>query len=312
MAVDYTTTGLVAKLKRFGSVPTSQALFLAADFIALMDDELFATLLPLIQRVKEQFFVTYTDRAIVSGTNAYTIPSRAAGSQLIDVVIVDENGNEASMPNLGPQGIKNQGGFLTNDNFGFYIRDNKLILFPTPTTTGRYVRFKYVRRPNRLVAVSAAGLVSSFNALTKEITLTATPSGFTTSKVYDIISNVPPFISLGDDLAVTSIVGNVVTMSADLPDDLAAGMYLCESSESPIPQIPPEGHTVLAQLGAVKALEAMDDKNLDKAKKKADSMMSDFEDLLSPRLDNSGEKVVNRGGIFDVSSGQNFGNRSLW
>lgn len=312
MAVDYTTTGLVSKLKRFGSVPTSQALFLAADFIGLMNDELMNTVLPLIQRVKEQYFATYTDTAIVSGTAGYAIPSRAAGNQLIDIVVVDSAGNESSIPNLGPQGVKNQGGFLTNDNFGFYVKDNKIILFPVPTEAGRSLRFKYVRRPNQLVATSAAGLITTINTGTKEITLSSAPSGFTTSKVYDLISNVPPFVSLGDDLVVTSIVGNVVTMSAALPTGLAAGMYLCEASESPIPQIPYEGHALLAQLGAVKALEAMDDKNQKTAKAKADQMLMDFEGLISPRVDGSGEKVVNRGGIFDVVGGSNFGNRTLW
>jgi len=312
MAVDYTTTGLVAKLKRFGSVPTSQALFLAADFIALMNDELAATVLPLIQRVKEEYFITSSDTAIVSGQSAYAMPSRAAGQQLRDVVIVDSNGNEASIPNLGPEGIKNQGGFLTNDNFGFYMKDNKIILFPTPTGSGRSVRFKYVRRPNQLIAVSGAALVSTFNTGTKAVTCISVPSGFTASKVYDIISNVPPFISLGDDLAVASVVGNVITFSAALPAELTAGMYVCEAGESPIPQIPPEAHALLAQLGAAKALEAMDDKNFKSAKSKADEMLMNFEGLISPRVDGSGEKVVNRGGIFDVSSGAGMGNRSLW
>ena len=100
-------------------------------------------------------------------------------------------------------------------------------------------------------------------------------------------------------------------MSDDLPDDLAAGMYLCESSESPIPQVPYEAHAIIAQLGAVKALEAMDDKNLKTAKSKADQMLSDFRDLISPRVDDSGEKVVNRGGIFDASAG-GVANRALW
>lgn len=311
MAVDYTTTGLVAKLKRFGSVPTSQALFLAADFIALMNDELMNTLLPLIQRAKEDFFITSSDTAIVSGTAAYTIPSRAAGSQLQDIVIVDSNGNEQGMANLGAAGIKSQGGFATNDNFGFYVKDNKIVLFPTPTETGRSIRFKYVRRPNQLVPVSSAGLISSFNSGTRVITLSSAPSAFTTSKTYDLISNIPPFVSLGDDLAVTSIVGNLVTMTAALPSELANGMYLCEASESPIPQVPPEAHAIIAQLGAVKALEAMNDKNYKNAKTKADQMLSDFLDLISPRIDDSGEKVVNRGGIFDASAG-GFGNRALW
>lgn len=311
MAVDYTTTGLVAKLKRFGSVPTSQALFLTADFISLMNDELMNTILPLIMRAKEEFFITSSDVAIVAGTSAYTIPSRAAGSQLRDIVIVDANGNEQGMANLGPNGIKNQGGFATNNNFGFYVKDNKIVLFPSPTEAGRSIRFKYARRPNQLVGVSFAGQVSSFSSGAKTITTASMPTGFTTSKLYDIISNVPPFISLGDDLVVTSIVGNVMTFSASLPTDLAAGMYVCEASESPIPQVTPEAHAILAQLGAVKALEAMNDPGLKKAKDKADQMMADFLDLISPRLDGSSEKVVNRGGIFDAAAG-GYGNRALW
>lgn len=312
MAVDYTTTELVKKLKRFGSIPTSQALFLTADFVALLDDELFATVLPMIQRTKEEYFITSSDVAIVAGTSAYTIPSRAAGSQLRDVVIVDASGNEASIPNLGPEGIKNQGGFATNDNFGFYVRDNCVVLFPVPTTAGRSIRFKYVRRPNRLISASAGGLITGVTTLTKQVTISATPSGFTTAKTYDLISNIPPFVSLGDDLVITTLAANVATFSATLPTGLAAGMYMCEASESPIAQIPPEAHTLLAQLGAVKALESMDDKGLDKAKKKADQMMMDFVDLISPRVDGSGEKVVNRGGIFDAVRGGNYGNRGTW
>lgn len=313
MAIDYTTTGLIAGIKRRGSIPTSQALFLAADFIALLNDQLFSVILPLIHRVRQDYFLTFTDTAFVANQAAYTIPTRAAGVMLRDVVTLDSSGNEGGLTNLGIAGVKNNNGLLNNSNFGFYFKDNKIILYPTPATTDLSLRFKYERRPNLLIPVTSAGLIQSVDVNNRQVTMTATPSGFTTSKLYDLISNIPPFISLGDDLVVTNIAANVVTFSAALPDGLAAGMYVCEMGESPIPQLPVEAHFLAEQLACVKCLEAMNDKaGLEKAKTAADKMLADFEDMIAPRVDESPEKAVNRGGIFDYSAGGGWPNRRTW
>ena len=101
---------------------------------------------------------------------------------------------------------------------------------------------------------------------------------------------------------MSNIAGFDVTLST-LPDGIAVGDYVSESGKSPIPQIPYEGHHLLAQLVAIKVLEALGDaKGMQLAMSKYDSMLKNFIKLITERVDSSPKKIISRGSIFKSRS----------
>lgn len=300
MAIDYTTTALIASLKRRGSLPTSQALFLDADFIALMSDELIDTVVPLIQSVKEEYFVTHADQALVADQDNYVIPSRAIGGMVRDVCLVDSAGHEIDIPRIDPMSVKDSPVI-----FGYYFRDDEVILYPKASINTSYsLRIKYYRRPNLLCSRSDAALITAINTGTRVVTLSNRPTSWSVSTTFDIIKPTAPFKSIKDDQAISAVsgVGFEVTFTT-LPTGLAVGQWLCEAGTSPIPQIAYEGHGYLAQLGLIKACEAMKDtQGLKNASDKAKELKENFMKVINPRSDGGPKKVSNRKGIFSHSN----------
>lgn len=299
MAIDFTTTELIASVKRRASIPTSQALMLPADFVAFLSEEMHSVLIPAIHAVREEYFVTSKDDVLVADQAAYAIPTRAVGNMLRDVVLVDSGGSEIELPRLDPEFLKQENSFTDPDHAGFYLKDASVILVPTPVNVnGLSLRQKYERRPNNLCQKSAAVKITAINTVTKVVTVTNMPTAFTASLTYDVINGNPPFNTIADDQVVTLIAGFDMTFSA-LPTGLAVGQWIAESMYSPIPQLPYEGHLVLAQLCAAKILEGMTDHpGLDDARTKAGEMLRSFLDIINPRVQGATKKIVNRSGPF--------------
>ena len=302
MGIDYTVDALINKLKTRGSIPTSQSLYLPADFVDIMSDVMHEMIVPAIISVREEYFVTYTDQSIVANQNNYRIPSRAVGGMLRDVVLVNSAGTEIAIPRLDPESQKSSATFVSQTPYGFKLKDDQVILIPTPTSSQDSVRMYYERRPNNLILQSAAARINSFNTGTKVVVIDATPSNFSESDTYDIIRPEPLFTSVGDDLAVTDITGTSITMTASLPSSIAANQWIAEAGFSPIPQIPYEGCLWLVHEALCQSLEGLtDNPGLKNARTRADMMKQNFMKIITPRVHGSQQKVVQRAGVFDYS-----------
>ena len=303
MAIDYTVDALIAKVKRRGTIPTSQGLFLPADFVDIMSDVLIQTVVPAITSVREEYFVTYQDQAIVANQAGYRLPSRAVGGMLRDVVLVNASGQEVDIPRLEPEMLKSTASWVTQSNYGFKVMGDEIILIPTPTATnGDSVRFYYERRPNNLILSSSAARILSFDTVTKIVGIDATPSNFAVTDTFDIIRPDPIFSSVGDDLAITTLAGLNLTFTASLPSGIAINQWIAEAGFSPIPQIPYEGALWLVHEALVVVLEAMTDQpGLKNAQKQALMHKENFMRIITPRVHGSPQKVVMRGGVFDYS-----------
>lgn len=301
MSIDYTTTELVRSLKRRASMPTSQATFSSADLVALMNDEMHSILLPRIKDVREEYFVTKEDVALVSGQSEYTIPSRAAGNALRDVVFVDANDRETPCPRLAPEDIKDVNSlFYSSGLVGHYFRDNKIVIVPQPLnpSAGFSIRMKFERRPNNLCLESAAATITAINTGTRAVTVSNQPSTWTVTTEFDVIIPDSPFVSVGDDQSISSVAANILIFDS-LPDDISVGQWIAPAGESPIPQLPYEAHHVLAQLGAIKALEILGKgTEVKTAKESASEMLRFFVSLITPRNDGAQKKIVNRNTLF--------------
>lgn len=297
MTNPYITDTLLPTLRLLPLMPSVQALFDDANLLTIMTFEMTSKIVPLIDNQAEEYFIHIDDLPYSTSQTVYSIPSRALAGKLRSVSFVDPNNNEVRIPRLRLEDIMsnvNATGLAINPAlWGFYLRNNKVVLYLGSTTGSsssfQYLRLRYVRQPNQLVLSTACGEVVSIAG--DVVTVDAIPSTFTTSETYDLISNSPQmFDSLLDDATVTAInTGtNAITFTTGtVPSDLAAGDWICLANQSPIPQIPySPGFDLLLQLSAAKCLEIHGDtQGFNVAMSQAADMKNYFISVITPRVD---------------------------
>jgi hypothetical protein len=259
-----------------------------------MNEELQTYMMSFLLSLKEEFAVATYDYTTTSGQYAVSLPPRAIGGKVREIMVKDEDQYRRISrvePTRVLQPPSNDG---TPDRY--YFEGNKIIVDPCGAAD---IRIKYFRRPGALVLEADAGVITAINTGTKTVTLSSLPDGFTTSEEYDFVQSSPPFDTLGMDLAVTGISGNDVTFSATLPTDLVVGDYLCLAGEAPVPQIPVELHSLLAKRTNVVALEALGGAG-DPQLKVALTMLADAERrahfLTDDRDEGAPRYIINRYG----------------
>lgn len=312
--VDGSTLAMVNSVYRRILSPNSQNTILPADVIAFLDEEMRTTIDPLILAAQEEFFVQNIDQPVLQGVYNYTIPKRAAFATWRDVVFVDPNNNEINMSMLSPEYLKvtyPAGGQPPLYVFGFILQNDQIILYPNTsgTPTQYRLRMKIKRRPNNLTETANCGQITAINTGTHVVTLSNVPSNWTASDTFDIIPNSPQFTSRQDDQTVSLISGNSLTFTSPginysvvpaapypaLPVGLSVGDWVCPSQMSCIPQVPYDMFPLLVQRGVIKTLEALGDtQNLTIAERRYADMAVDFARTVSPRIDGTPKKIVNR------------------
>lgn len=305
--VDSTSLSLVQSVLTRVLMPLSDNTLDETRIIELLDEEMRATVVPLVLSAKEEFYVQNYDQTPVQGVYTYTIPQRAAFATWRDVVFVDTLGNEINMTELPPEYVKITypvGNLPPMYTFGFVMQNDHIILWPqTMTIPTQYtLRMKVKRRPNHLTSVDNCGQVTAVSPGTNQVTLSNNgDTTWTTSTSFDAIPNYPQFTSLGDDLTISAI--NQVTPTAtvltfntgDYPTNIAIGDWICPAGMSCISQIPYDMFPLLAQRGVIVCLQALGDtQNLQIAERKYQDMAADFIRTVSPRIEGARKAIVNR------------------
>lgn len=284
----YTSTDLIDAAKSLASIPSSQNLFTVTEFMRFANRSLSLKLSPLLKRVREEYHVTYKDYTISSTQTEYRIPKYAAGDALRDVKIIDSAGNEESLPRLEPE-------FITGEERGFYLESNKVVLAWTPSDNEGTLRLKYTRRPGKIVATTACGLITDITG--NNVTVATVPATFTTGVEVDLIQAGPGFDWLATDTALVGVSGNTLTFSS-VPSDLTIGDYVALAGESPVIQLPIELHPLLEQHVAIQCLRAQgkksDAKDMEDDYKEAER---DVLTLLTPRVVGEPKKIVGNNGL---------------
>src|SRR5712664_430500 len=101
--IDYTTTALVANIKRRITLPDAQNLFSPEDLIAFAGDELSSSIEPIVHSVQQEYWVVRQDVPLVMGQTNYTIPIRGIVNGLRLITLLDNGGNEIVFPLLRPE-----------------------------------------------------------------------------------------------------------------------------------------------------------------------------------------------------------------
>jgi plasmid stabilization system protein ParE len=296
--IDFTTTGLIASVRRRGMAPTSQLLFTDQELADILSEELHADIVPLLMKEQEDFLAVDYDQAIDTSVNVYYLPPRAVGGKLKDVVLVDSVGREINFPRLSDPQSKQAPLVINASTQGWVFEMDRVKILPNAQGLGSYtLRMKHYRRPNNLVKVATAGQITAINTGTMEVTLANAPSAWSVSTLFDVIQGTPFFRAWGEDQVITNKSGSVLTF-ASLPAGMAVGDWVAEQGFSPIPQIPYEVFNILAQRAVIKVLEDMGDREgMNAAIKVYEDMADKFRGLVSPRSDGTPQKLVSGGGI---------------
>lgn len=298
-APDFTVDGLISSLKNQYVIPASQNLFQDPDIVDLMDNEMRQVIVPLILSAREDYWTANYDQP-VTGASTYTIPPRAVGGILRDVVFLDSQGNEIEMTRLSPAQIKSTFPFgyqLPLYTFGFYLRNDAVLPYPQQAinATAYTLRMKIFRRPNNLTLKSNCGQITQI--VGNVLTLSNFDSSWTTSTKFDIIQLSPPmFTSLQDDNVITALnsAANTITLQT-VPTNLAVGMWVCPQYMTCIPQIIYDAYPLLILRGiCALARSIRDTQGADRAEKEYMASVPRLLGLVQPRVQGTAKKVVNR------------------
>jgi len=304
MALDLSTTALLASIRRRASIPSSSTTGTAdADLLRYVNEELQLRLVADIMRVKEEYFVQTQNYTISSATQRYRIPSRAIGNKTRAVYLVDSNGSYYPLPRIDPEHRHEYNG--SSDVCGYLVEGNDIVLVPGSNTSATTLRVKFYIRPAEVFAVGAStATVLSFVTSTGVITTAATHS-FTTSTPIDIVSSSPGNEPIAFSLTPTATTSTTITIAtASLPQTLAVSDKIFGADACTVPQIPGEYHTVLAQRVAVKVLESLGKlEEAAAASQELASMEQQALALISPRTDAQPRKIFTSRGVLGSSCG---------
>lgn len=279
---------LVSSIKINGAVPENQADFSDESILALADEVMQQTLLPVILSAKEEYFVFEQRFPIVAGKKKYRIPSRAIGATLRDVLL--ERGTSISSVNqMNAEDIQSSSQGTPSS---FYLEANSVCLYPTPSISDGVLNLKYFIRPAMLTPVTNASRVTSIDTATNTITLQAMPAIFGPTPIVDFTKGTAHYEPLSLAHAVSAIVGTSLQLPT-LPLDLEIGDWVSLSGYSPVPSIPEDYHGVLSLLTASKILQSLGQSDQEAVLiQKAETSLARLGSALSPRVVGEPKKYV--------------------
>lgn len=256
-----TADTLLQNVKDRAALPPAQVAITDPKLLTMATEEMLAYIAPLLEGTNEDYFTDSTDIAIISGTSAYDIPLRAMGSGIRAMKWVDSNGNEG--PPLNRVDLVDVGMFASLSSaspLGFYATATQIVVLPVPQASTGSIRCYYSRRPGTLVNGTSLATVSS--ATSTVLTCASVATGiFAVGQTIDIISPNPPFKLKAKDLAITASTATTITIGADglTTAGVSAGDYVTLATNSYVPQIPLEWHSLLELRTAARAIAALGD-----------------------------------------------------
>lgn len=284
---EWDNTELLSDIRARGGLPSADLRFTDVKLLAAATIELRDVVTALLVESQSERLVYVSDTAVTPGTAAYRLPSRAVAGRWQSVGWIGQGDSAYTrLRQVHPEDYYLQSTQAQGTPYGFFVRDNRLVLLPTPNAAGT-IRLPYYMRPNALVAPSTAGVIATL--VGAAVTFTGgIPAGFTSGAAYDIVRGSPGFETLVVGVTAT-IAGSTLTFSEALPTDTlapAVGDYVCLAGQSPVPQCPVEVRGLLATRAARRALMSVGE---GQQASMLDAQVTELTEvarsLLSPRVD---------------------------
>jgi hypothetical protein len=294
------TTAFLAAVDRAITVPNYQPRFSQSDILALANEEQQSLVVPMIVALREEFFVFRETLSITAGDVGFRIPERAIGRTLREIQYRNQTGGTLvyDLPRISIEDsyrFTNLGSGTPN---GFMVEGDTIRLLPTPSSDGEVILFM-LRKPSNLVLTSRTAVVTAVG--TNTITLSKVPSNLTIGSKIDITDSKPAYPLVYKDLTITNITGLVLTVSGFTGTALTivdANDVVSTALETSLVQLPDEAATVLVHATAVRVLEALSIPDQMKiAEDKLQQKIRACREILSPRVEGSVPKIIQRDGL---------------
>jgi len=160
-----TSNDIIEAVKRKIAFPVSQNTFSEEDILRFANEEMFISQVPSVLQFHEEYFVYRVQTPLVSNISRYSIPDRAIGMRLRDLMWADASGNffEMTRINADDKAFFQRNIGANQAIHKFYIENNDVVL--TPSVIGGptgYLNFFIFLRPNQLVKNDRARIINSF------------------------------------------------------------------------------------------------------------------------------------------------------
>lgn len=290
-AVD--TQSLIDKVKLVEFIANSQQTFSDQDIIDFANLELSTEITKAITDAREDFLVEFGEPFNVT-TDEIDIPLDGVGLRLKDVWRVDGSGFAIPVPRLELHQVPYYypaPWTMYPGQGAYYIKGNKLKLYPPNSFTGFKLQLIYFKKPNELVTPLEA--TSVINKSAPNIVATSgVPTTWAAGDRLDLISGQWPHATKKSGVTITSIAG--ADLLVDDYTDVEVGDYFALVGQSPVVQhFPREAWPLLIQLTANRCLQALGDQEAMKfSVAKAEAMKKALTSMLSPRVENRPKKLV--------------------
>ena len=291
-----TTDSVLAGVKRRAVVPTNQVTLDDDDIIKLIDDVIKVHVVPLVDGVNGEFFVTSETTSLVAGQSNYSIPYRAIGRVVRDVLMKNtDTGNTRNCPYIEPEDVH-----LYTDtalDYGHYFQGDQLYTVPDVPSTysgDEALLIKYKLRPSSLVKLANAGKVTSVSSPNVEVD---SAGDIVTGSVIDFVAGKSGNRIYSIDKTCTNVSGTTLTFAAaDIPSDLVVGDYVSVQGTAPVvTMIPDECSPWIERLAAREVLLSIgDDVGADKLAPGIAQERENLLSLLEPRNEGEPKVIINR------------------
>lgn len=303
MALPWSADALIADVRRSGMIPDSTAAGYAnADILLQADKEMETRMVPLVLKVRQEYYVRYVDVTTTSGQGYYRLPKRAVAQRTREVAMY-RNSQFYSLARMEPeQVIRNQPTNNLGVPYGFKMNGNGVVLVPTPGSGSGTLRIFYYLRPGRLVLESAAQQITAVEVDTPiagqtRFTMSST-TGLTTGPL-DFITNASGAECVAIDVPVVSSTATKIVVSSSYFDQTTAptsamvGDWISVADTSPLQQLPTELQGVFAQRVLCRMLQSGGDlQGLRAAEENAKKMEDEALSLIQTRTDGNPQKMI--------------------
>lgn len=303
----YLTTDLIAAIKRDASIPSSQRRFQNDDFLAFLNEELQLTIVGELLAMRQDYFVTTVDTALVASQSNYTMPTSAVGWKLEAVWYLDTSSKEYRLPLI----TREQRGAYRNNSSGVspaavYVLNDEIRTVPDMgATVSGSLRYDFVRIQNEMVLPSSCGKITSVTDTGTDYQMTVETVPVSTGDSVDVVSGTNPYNVFARSVT-TSISGSIITVTYGSSFGRApvAGDYVCPVGKTPVANIPEDFHPVLAQAGTVRCLiSANDTKGIQTQSLSLQNMLTRMRNRAGKRINDAPRKIVPNNYILNLSRG---------
>jgi hypothetical protein len=286
---DFDNAELLTDIRDRGGLPSADLRFTDAKLLAAATRELVDVIAPLLVESQTDRLVYLEDMVVTPGVATYRLPSRAVAGRWQSVGWRGTGDSRwTRLDQVHPQDYYLQSETEQSTPSGFFVRDNAVVLVPTPNRTGT-LRLPYYMRAGRLVLPTEAAAVTFTSPGSNVVEIsTASAAYFGASQPVDVVRGTPGFetLSISVQATFTDNGGNYSVAFDNLPTGIAVGDYICNPGQSPVAQCPVELRALLATRAARRALKSVGEAS------QAAMLDADVKELtavgralLSPRVD---------------------------